>query len=106
MPFYDFINMETGEEWEQMMSYDSMKDMLRENPNVEIIYKSMNLVGGTGDRVKTDGGMNDLLGRIARANPTSPLADRYGDKGIRATKSREAVKRQQKKHNISTSTSA
>jgi hypothetical protein len=48
--------------------------------------------------------MNDLLGRIARANPTSPLADQYGDKGIKATKSREAVRRQQKKHTIDTST--
>ena len=105
MPFYDFLNTETGEEWEQMMSYDSMKSLLAENPHVTILYKSMNIVGGHGDRVKPDGGMKDLLGRIARANPTSPLAEQHGDKGIRATKSREAVKRQQKKHSISTSTS-
>lgn len=104
MPFYDFINTETGEEWEQMMSYDSMKSLITENPNIKIAYKTMNLVGGVGDRVKADGGMNDLLGRIARANPTSPLADRYGDKGIKASKSRDAVKKQQKKHGISTNT--
>lgn len=105
MPFYDFINNETGEEWEDFMSYDSMKSLLAENPNIQIIYKSMNLVGGVGDRVKADTGFGDMLGRIARANPTSPLADRYGDKSIKAVKSRDAVKRQQKKHNISTSTS-
>lgn len=104
MPFYDFLNTETGEEWEQMMSYDSMKSLLAENPKIQIIYKSMNLVGGVGDRVKADAGFNDMLGRIARANPTSPLADNYGDKGIKATKSREAVRKQQKKHNISTKT--
>lgn len=105
MPLYDLKNTETGEEWEEFMSYDSMKNLLSENPHIITIYKSMNIVGGTGDRVRVDGGMNDLLGRIARANPTSPLADRYGDKSTKAVKTREAVKKNQAKHGVSTITS-
>jgi hypothetical protein len=86
------------------MSYEDMKAFLADNPHIQPVY-TMNIIGGTGDRVKVDAGMNDMLGRIARANPGSPLAEKYGDKGIRASKTREAVKRQQKKHNIDTSTS-
>lgn len=103
MPLYEYCNIETNETWEEFWSYTSHKEFLENNPHINQIL-AINLVGGTGDRIKTDGGMNDLLGRIARANPTSPLAERYGDKGIKASKTREAVKKQQKRYNISTST--
>jgi hypothetical protein len=33
------------------------------------------------------------MSRIAAANPTSPLAEKYGDKGVKASKTREAVKK-------------
>lgn len=103
MPLYEFIDTETQEQWDEIMSYDDMKKFLADNPHVNPVY-SLNIVGGQGDRVKVDGGMNDLLGRIARANPGSPLAEQHGDKGIRASKTREVVKKQQKKHSINTST--
>lgn len=103
MPIYEYFSTETGESWEEMWSYETHKDFLDNNPHIEQRL-TINLVGGTGDRVKVDGGFNDMLGRIARANPTSPLAERYGDKGVRASKSREAVKKQQKKHDISIKT--
>jgi hypothetical protein len=37
------------------------------------------------------------MSRVAAANPTSPLADKYGSKGIKESKTREAVKRQKKR---------
>ena len=46
---------------------------------------------------KNDSGFGDMMSRIAAANPTSPLAEKYGDKGIKATKTREAVNRQKEK---------
>lgn len=103
MPLYEYFDTETGESWEEMWSYETHKSFLNNNPSIEQRL-CINLVGGVGDRVKVDGGFNDMLGRIARANPTSPLAERYGDKGVRASKSREAVKKQQKKHDISIKT--
>jgi hypothetical protein len=33
------------------------------------------------------------MSRIATANPASPLAEKYGDKGIKASKTREVVKK-------------
>jgi hypothetical protein len=103
MPLYEFVNTETQEQWDELMSYDDMKLFLASNPHINPVY-SMNIIGGTGDRVKVDAGMNDMLGRIARANPGSPLAEKYGDKGIKASKTRDAVKKQQKRHSINTST--
>lgn len=103
MPLYEFYNTETEEQWDQFMSYDHMKKFLAEHPHINPVY-SMNIIGGTGDRVKVDAGMGDMLGRIARANPGSPLAEKYGDKGVKASKTREAVKKAQKRHGINTST--
>ena len=103
MPLYEFVNTETLEQWDEFMSYDDMKQFLASNPHINPVY-TMNIVGGTGDRVKVESGMSDMLGRIARANPGSPLAEKYGDKGIKATKTREAVKKAQARHGINTST--
>jgi hypothetical protein len=103
MPLYQFVNTETQEQWDDIMSYNDMKAFLADNSHINQVY-SLNIVGGTGDRVKVESGMNDMLGRIARANPGSPLAEKYGDKGIKASKTREAVKKAQKRHSINTST--
>jgi hypothetical protein len=103
MPIYEFRNTETEEQWTNLMSYDDMKKFLANNPHINPVF-SINVIGGTGDRVKVESGMNDMLGRIARANPGSPLADKYGDKGIKASKTRDAVKAAQKRHGINTTT--
>jgi ribosomal protein L16/L10AE len=103
MPLYEFRNTETEEQWTNLMSYGDMKQFLADNPHINPVF-SINVIGGTGDRVKVESGMGDMLGRIARANPGSPLAEKYGDKGIKASKTREAVKAAQKRHNINTTT--
>lgn len=96
MPLYEFVNTETGETWEDVMSYESYKAYLAENPHVNPVY-SIAIIGGTGDRVKTDGGFKDVLSRIAQANPHSPLAQTHGDKSIKASKTREVVKKHKNK---------
>ena len=35
-----------------------------------------------------------MMTRIASANPHSPLAQTYGDKSVKASKTREAVKKE------------
>ena len=96
MPLYEFVDTETGEQWEDVMSYDSYKTYLAENPTINPVY-SISIIGGSGDRIKTDSGFNDVLGRIAQANPHSPLAQTHGDKGVRASKTREVVQKHKSK---------
>ena len=64
---------------------------LQNNLNIVKVPVACNLVGGTGDRVRPDSGMKEMISRIAHANPTSPLAETYGSKGIRETKTRDTV---------------
>lgn len=96
MPLYEFVNTETGEQWDDFMSYESYKVYLAENPHINPVY-SISIIGGTGDRVKTDSGFGDVLNRIAKANPNSPLAQTHGDKGVKASKTREVVQKHKSK---------
>ena len=73
------------------MSISASELFLENNPHIVKVPVAVNLVGGTGDRVRPDSGMKEMLSRIAHANPTTPLAAQYGSKGIKETKTRAAV---------------
>lgn len=95
MPIYEYHNRLTGEVWEEFWSISSHQQFLSENPDIEQVMHAPALVSGiAGLTHKNDSGFKDMMSRIATANPTSPLAEKYGDKGIKASKTREAVNRQ------------
>lgn len=98
MPTYLFRDKETDEVWEEFMSYSQRQIYLEENPDIEPVVTAPAIVSGiSGVTHKNDSGFNDMMSRVAAANPTSPLADKYGSKGIKESKTREAVKRQKKR---------
>ena len=95
MPIYTYHDPETDETWDELWSYATHKQFLEDNPNLRPVIHAPNFVSGiAGVTHKNDSGFNDMMSRIATANPTSPLAEKYGDKGVKASKTREAVKRQ------------
>jgi len=95
MPLYSFHNKDTDEIWEDLMSISSMESFLKQNSHIQqIIYAPAVISGVSGMTHKNDSGFKDMMSRIASANPTSPLASQYGDKGSKASKTREAIKRQ------------
>ena len=97
MPIYEFRNKTTGEEWEEFLSLSGREERLMD-PDIEQVITARAIISGiAGVTHKNDSGFTDMMSRIATANPTSPLADKYGDKGIKATKTREAVVRQQER---------
>ena len=92
MPIYEFRDKETGETWDKFLSISAREEYLAENPHIEQVVTAPALISGiAGVTHKNDGGFKDLLNRIGNANPTSPLAQQYGDKGIKASKTRDAV---------------
>jgi len=98
MPNYSFRNKETGEEWEEFMGISEADQFLENNPHVErFVSRAPGLVGGTGDRTKTDGGFKEVLSKIAEANPNSALASDYGKKDKKSVAIRDSVQRVQKK---------
>lgn len=98
MPVYDFRNEETGEEWEEQMSYDEMKCLTSEGP-IRMVYKKVNFLHAPG----SDGGgrvpdhFKEKMAELAERNPNTPLADQYGSKSHKEIKTREAVKKIKKK---------
>ena len=98
MPVYDLMNTETGEEWEETMSYDAMKELTADG-KIQIMYKKINFVHAPG----SDGGgkipdhFKEVMSKVAEANPNSPLAQQYGKKDHKAIKTRDAVEKARKK---------
>ena len=102
MPLYDFINYETGEEWEEFMSIADMEVLKKNNPHIRPAWKTAPMV--TGDHImgagpKVDEGFNERMEQIANSHPGSPLADRYG--GVKAKSHKEIKTRNVlKKHRV------
>lgn len=94
MPIYEFRNKTTGEQWEEFLSFSAREELLKDT-NIEQVVGAPAIVSGIGGVThKNDSGFGDMMSRIAAANPTSPLAEKYGDKSTKAVKTRDAVKRQ------------
>lgn len=97
MPTYTFRDKTTGEEWDEFLSFSGREERLKD-PNIEQVPVAPAFISGiAGITHKNDSGFNDMMQRIAAANPQSPIADKYGDKGIKASKTRDAVKKVKKK---------
>lgn len=93
MPTYTFHNKVTGETWDEFLSLSAREERLKD-PNIQQVPTAPAFISGlAGVTHKNDSGFNDMMSRIAAANPTSPMAEKYGDKGIKASKTREAVKK-------------
>jgi hypothetical protein len=93
MPTYTFRDNTTGEEWDEFLSFAGREERL-EDPNISQVPCAPALISGvSGITHKNDSGFNDMMSRIAAANPTSPIADTYGDKGVKASKTRDVVKK-------------
>lgn len=90
MPTYDFLNTETGEVKEYFMSYTKLDEFKESNPHLKQQISSANIVGGHGDRVKTDAGFKEVLSRIGDAHPGSNLNT---NKSIKDIKTKQIVKK-------------
>ena len=90
MPTYDFLNTETGVVEEHMMSYTKLDQFKEDNPHLKQQLSAPKIVGGHGDRVKTDAGFKEVLSKIGSAHPGSNLNT---NKSIKDIKTKEVVKK-------------
>ncbi len=95
MPTYTFYNKKTKKQSEQFLSISEMEEYLNKNKHISQVFKGINIVRGVGS-IKHDAGWKENLSRIAEAHPKSALAQRYGKKTIKQTKT-EAVLAKHKK---------
>jgi hypothetical protein len=71
MPTYEFLNKETDEVFERIMSYDSKVEFLEENPNIQAYYSTMNIDhdGGKSVLSRAGNGWKEVQDRIKSGMP-------------------------------------
>ena len=80
------------------MSIADMEEYLKKNPHITQVIKGLNIVRGvSGITNKTDSGWKENLNRIAEAHPKSALADRYGKKSIKQSKTEQVLAKHRKR---------
>ena len=93
MPTYDFINEDSGETFEAMLSMAEREDYLFDNPHIRQLPPShVNIVSGiSGKTHRSDDGWKETLGKISAANPGTPLANKIGGRSSKEAKTAQAV---------------
>jgi len=93
MPTYDFYNEETGELTEYTMSWKDLDVFKLNNPHLKQQVSAPNLIGGHGDRVKTDAGFKEVLSNVGKAYPGSTVDKKYNGVDIKTQKSVDVIKK-------------
>lgn len=81
MPTYTFKNIETGETFDKLMTWDDRQIFLEQNPTLEVIIGAPAM----GDSVrlgirKSDDGFREVLSKISAANYKSNLSNKLSRK--------------------------
>lgn len=93
MPTYEFLNTETGEEFEVLMKISEREEYLKNNPHIQPILSAPALVTGVSTSNKVPDGFKEVLSKAAEAHPSSPLAQKHGRKSIKQVKTEQVVKK-------------
>ena len=76
MPTYDFVNNETGEEFEEFMSMSAREQYLKDNPHIQQIVGATATVSGVSITGKIPDGFKDVLSKVAE-NHSANRIHRY-----------------------------
>jgi len=78
MPIYKFENTETGEIFDEMMSYDDSVKYLEENPHLKRIIGAPKIVSGVGSQgVKVDNGFREVMSKIKSSHTVNNITKDY-----------------------------
>jgi hypothetical protein len=95
MPTYNFVDTETGEEFELFMKWSGRETFLKENPHIQPILTApaiVSSVAGMGSHRVPDG-FKEVLSKVAEKHPGSAIGERYGRKSIKEARSAQVVKK-------------
>jgi len=96
MPTYTFVDTNTKEVFDVVISMKEYSDYLKEHPHHERYFDQAPLVI-SGHGLKTDSGFKEVLSKISEAHPNSPLAEKHLQKSIKQSKTERVVKEWRKK---------
>ena len=95
MPTYNFLNIDTGEEFESFMKISEREEYLKSNPNIQSVITAPAIVTGvsTSKQNRVPDGFKEVLSKISEAHPASDLADKHSKKSIKQVRTEQIVKK-------------
>jgi hypothetical protein len=97
LPTYNFIDTETGEEFEMFMKWSERELFLAENPQVEAVMTAPAIISGVAGNAKVPDGFKEVLAKVSDAHPGSQVAKKHARKSIKQVKTEQVVQKHVKK---------
>ena len=92
MPTYDFLNTETGETFEKLISLSGKDEYLKENPHIRQIHLgAMSIVSGVSITGKVPDGFKEVLSKVSESHKQSSVAAKHGKKSIKESQTQRIV---------------
>lgn len=91
LPTYDFVNNETGEEFEIFMSMSAREQYLKDNPNIQQVLGATSTVSGVSITGKIPDGFKEVLSKVSENHKTSVVASNHGRKSMKEIKTKQLV---------------
>jgi len=98
MPTYNFLNNETGEEFEAFMKISEREEYLKTNPQIQPVMTAPAIVSGvsTSKQNRVPDGFKEVLSKISEGHPASAVADKHGRKSIKQARTEQVIKKHMK----------
>jgi hypothetical protein len=91
LPTYDFVNTETGEEFEVFMSMAAREQYLKDNPNIQQVLGATSTVSGVSITGKVPDGFKEVLSKVSENHKTSAVANAHGRKSMKEIKTKQLL---------------
>ena len=91
MPTYDFVNINTGEEFEEFMSMAAREQYLKDNPHIQQMLGATSTVSGVSITGKVPDGFKEVLAKVSENHKQSSVANRHGKKSISESQTQRIV---------------
>jgi len=91
MPTYNFLDTETGEEFEALMKISEREVFLKENPHIQAVIMAPAIVGGVSIKDKVPDGFKEVLSKVAENHKGSVVGEKHGKRSIKEVKTKRVV---------------
>jgi hypothetical protein len=91
MPLYDFLNTQTGEVEELMLSLSQREQFLKDNPHMQQMLGATATVSGVSITGKVPDGFKEVLAKVSENHKQSSVANRHGKKSIKDSQTQQIV---------------
>jgi hypothetical protein len=99
MPLYDFVNTQTGEVEELMLSLSQREQFLKDNPHMQQMLGATATVSGVSITGKIPDGFKEVLAKVSENHKQSSVANKHGKKSIKESQTQQIVNKHLGKFN-------